>query len=131
MCYDSFEILQSCWTKNNFKHYQWLLVIDSNISHVDLSIQLVKNNSVHNTLNFLRNSLTRVASFKTCDKLYVCYYGENDKVNIYIFQVENLLISSKGFIKLCDFGSATTETHYPDETWSAMRRSLVEDEVCI
>ncbi|XP_045160118.2 cyclin-G-associated kinase-like [Mercenaria mercenaria] len=44
-------------------------------------------------------------------------------------KVENLLISSKGFIKLCDFGSATTETHYPDETWSAMRRSLVEDEI--
>ena len=45
------------------------------------------------------------------------------------FQVENLLISSKGYIKLCDFGSATTQAHYPDETWSAMKRSLVEDEV--
>ena len=48
---------------------------------------------------------------------------------INVFQVENLLISSKGYIKLCDFGSATTQAHYPDETWSAMKRSLVEDEV--
>lgn len=34
-------------------------------------------------------------------------------------------------IKLCDFGSATTETHFPDRTWSAIQRSLVEDEVII
>ncbi|KAL4236400.1 hypothetical protein ACF0H5_004785 [Mactra antiquata] len=44
-------------------------------------------------------------------------------------KVENLLISSTGLIKLCDFGSATTETHTPDDSWSAMRRSLVEDEI--
>lgn len=44
-------------------------------------------------------------------------------------KVENLLISSQGMIKLCDFGSATTEAHYPDQSWSAMRRSLVEDEI--
>lgn len=34
-------------------------------------------------------------------------------------------------IKLCDFGSATTETHFPDRSWSAIQRSLVEDEVII
>lgn len=45
-------------------------------------------------------------------------------------QIENLLISSKGYLKLCDFGSATTEAHYPDNSWTAIRRSLVEDEVC-
>lgn len=44
-------------------------------------------------------------------------------------KVENLLISSKGSIKLCDFGSATTKTHSPDVSWSAIQRSLVEDEI--
>ncbi|XP_060080705.1 cyclin-G-associated kinase-like [Ylistrum balloti] len=44
-------------------------------------------------------------------------------------KVENLLLSSQGSIKLCDFGSATTATHAPDNSWSAIKRSLVEDEI--
>lgn len=46
-------------------------------------------------------------------------------------QIENLLISNQGTIKLCDFGSSTTVSHYPDYSWSAQKRSMVEDEVCI
>lgn len=45
------------------------------------------------------------------------------------FQVENLLFSTKGVIKLCDFGSATIKALYPNDTWTAMQRSLAEDEV--
>ncbi|XP_072290222.1 cyclin-G-associated kinase isoform X2 [Eucyclogobius newberryi] len=44
-------------------------------------------------------------------------------------KIENLLISNQGTIKLCDFGSATTVSHYPDYSWSAQKRSLVEDEI--
>ncbi|XP_037090600.1 cyclin-G-associated kinase-like [Pollicipes pollicipes] len=44
-------------------------------------------------------------------------------------KVENLLIGDDGLIKLCDFGSATTTMHYPDPSWSAIQRSLLEDEV--
>ncbi|XP_028269951.1 cyclin-G-associated kinase isoform X4 [Parambassis ranga] len=44
-------------------------------------------------------------------------------------KVENLLISNQGTIKLCDFGSATTVSHYPDYSWSAHKRSMVEDEI--
>ncbi|KAL5021014.1 hypothetical protein ScPMuIL_000169 [Solemya velum] len=44
-------------------------------------------------------------------------------------KVENLLLSSGGAIKLCDFGSATTETYHPDGEWSAIKRSLIEDEI--
>ncbi|XP_062593365.1 cyclin-G-associated kinase-like [Saccostrea cucullata] len=44
-------------------------------------------------------------------------------------KAENLLISSKHMIKLCDFGSATTTAHFPDGSWSAIQRSLVEDEI--
>ncbi|XP_047305986.1 cyclin-G-associated kinase isoform X39 [Homo sapiens] len=43
-------------------------------------------------------------------------------------KVENLLLSNQGTIKLCDFGSATTISHYPDYSWSAQRRALVEEE---
>ncbi|KAK2189330.1 hypothetical protein NP493_109g06044 [Ridgeia piscesae] len=44
-------------------------------------------------------------------------------------KVENLLLSRAGMVKLCDFGSATTQTHAPDHTWTPMRRSTVEDEI--
>lgn len=44
-------------------------------------------------------------------------------------QVENLLLSSQGTVKLCDFGSATTVCHYPDYSWTAQKRALVEEEV--
>ena len=47
------------------------------------------------------------------------------------FQVENLLISSRGQVKLCDLGSATTKAIHPDESWTALQRSLAEDEVCL
>ena len=32
-------------------------------------------------------------------------------------------------IKLCDFGSATTTALHPDDSWTAIQRSLAEDEV--
>ncbi|KAM5192660.1 cyclin-G-associated kinase isoform 2-T2 [Mantella aurantiaca] len=44
-------------------------------------------------------------------------------------KVENLLVSNQGTIKLCDFGSATSIAHYPDYSWSAQRRAIVEDEM--
>ena len=44
-------------------------------------------------------------------------------------QVENLLLSARGAIKLCDFGSATTERLHPDRSWTAVQRGLAEDEV--
>ncbi|XP_041358750.1 cyclin-G-associated kinase-like [Gigantopelta aegis] len=44
-------------------------------------------------------------------------------------KIENLLTSSNGVVKLCDFGSSTIEGYYPDNSWSAIKRSLVEDEI--
>ncbi|XP_006874199.1 PREDICTED: cyclin-G-associated kinase [Chrysochloris asiatica] len=44
-------------------------------------------------------------------------------------KVENLLVSDQGTIKLCDFGSATTMSHYPDYSWSAQKRAMVEEEI--
>lgn len=50
--------------------------------------------------------------------------------DVFVFmQVENLLVSNQGTIKLCDFGSATTIAHFPDYSWTALRRATVEDEV--
>ena len=43
--------------------------------------------------------------------------------------MENLLLAADGTVKLCDFGSATTKCYYPDDSWSANQRGLVEEEV--
>lgn len=43
--------------------------------------------------------------------------------------MENFLLSGDGELKLCDFGSATTETYTPDVSWSAQQRDMLEDQV--
>lgn len=44
-------------------------------------------------------------------------------------QIENLLLSSDGKLKLCDFGSATTQVFQPNDSWSAQQRAMLEDQV--
>lgn len=46
-----------------------------------------------------------------------------------MFEVENLLFDSHGFIRLCDFGSATTDIFRPDQDWNALMHSQLEEEV--
>jgi cyclin G-associated kinase len=43
--------------------------------------------------------------------------------------LENFLVSSNYEIKLCDFGSATQIIYEPDNSWSANKRNLIEDEI--
>lgn len=45
-------------------------------------------------------------------------------------KIENVLFDNGGFIKLCDFGSATDKSYAPDHNWTFIQRSLLEDEVC-
>ncbi|XP_013177988.1 PREDICTED: cyclin-G-associated kinase isoform X2 [Papilio xuthus] len=42
-------------------------------------------------------------------------------------KLENFLISNEGTIKLCDFGSATTDVYAPNPSWSANQRNMLEE----
>ncbi|XP_047527395.1 cyclin-G-associated kinase isoform X1 [Vanessa atalanta] len=42
-------------------------------------------------------------------------------------KLENFLISNEGTIKLCDFGSATTDIFAPNPSWSANQRNMLEE----
>ncbi|XP_046479500.1 cyclin-G-associated kinase [Neodiprion pinetum] len=44
-------------------------------------------------------------------------------------KLENFLIGANGLIKLCDFGSVTTQQILPDVSWSAQRRSMLEEQM--
>ncbi|XP_018903296.2 cyclin-G-associated kinase isoform X2 [Bemisia tabaci] len=44
-------------------------------------------------------------------------------------KIENLLLSSDGKLKLCDFGSATTQVFQPNDSWSAQQRAMLEDQI--
>ncbi|KAL3122363.1 hypothetical protein niasHT_004012 [Heterodera trifolii] len=44
-------------------------------------------------------------------------------------KIENLLFDAHGHIKLCDFGSATTDIYRPCDEWSALVRSQLEEEI--
>lgn len=42
-------------------------------------------------------------------------------------KIENFLIGTDGMLKLCDFGSATKESHEPDITWTTQQRNNLEE----
>lgn len=44
-------------------------------------------------------------------------------------KLENFLFGSDGLIKLCDFGSASTQQILPDPSWNAQKRSMLEDQM--
>jgi len=66
--------------------------------------------------------------FETCSAV-AHMHSQNPPIIHRDLKVENLLLSSKGAIKLCDFGSATTQQLHPDHSWTAVQRGLAEDEI--
>ncbi|CAD6207958.1 GSCOCG00003216001-RA-CDS [Cotesia congregata] len=44
-------------------------------------------------------------------------------------KLENFLFASDGLIKLCDFGSSSTQQILPDPSWNAQKRSMLEDQM--
>nr|XP_012227605.1 PREDICTED: cyclin-G-associated kinase [Linepithema humile] len=44
-------------------------------------------------------------------------------------KLENFLLGRDGLVKLCDFGSTTTQQILPDASWNAQKRATLEDQM--
>lgn len=56
-------------------------------------------------------------------------HSQNPPIMHRDLKIENLLLSDKFIIKLCDFGSASTVMYNPDSSWTAVKRGAVQEEV--
>lgn len=55
-------------------------------------------------------------------------HGQSPPITHRDIKIENFLICPDSqSIKLCDFGSATTETYQPDLSWNAQQRNMLEE----
>lgn len=69
--------------------------------------------------------------FYQCCKAVLHMHTQQPPITHRDLKLENLLIARDGTVKLCDFGSSTIACHIVDDKWTALKRSLVEDEVTV
>uniref|UniRef100_A0A0N5C0L8 Protein kinase domain-containing protein n=1 Tax=Strongyloides papillosus TaxID=174720 RepID=A0A0N5C0L8_STREA len=66
--------------------------------------------------------------YSTCSAIYHMHSQTPPLIHRDI-KVENLLFDKDGFVKLCDFGSATNKQYNPNEDWSSLERGKIEEEM--
>ncbi|XP_050499686.1 cyclin-G-associated kinase [Diabrotica virgifera virgifera] len=69
--------------------------------------------------------ITRIF-YQTC-RAVAHMHSQNPPIIHRDLKIENLLISAESSLKLCDFGSATTEVYRPDISWTANQHAGLEE----
>lgn len=90
-----------------------------------LVTELCKGGSLYDCLDQPMDPQTVLKIMYQATKAVAHCHSQN--INHRDIKVENFLIGSDGMLKLCDFGSATLESHSPDITWSASQRNNLEE----
>jgi cyclin G-associated kinase len=90
-----------------------------------LVTELCKGGSLYDCLDKPMDPPTVLKIMYQATKAVAHLHSQN--INHRDIKVENFLIGTDGLLKLCDFGSATLESHSPDVTWSTQQRNNLEE----
>ncbi|CAD5228778.1 unnamed protein product [Bursaphelenchus okinawaensis] len=66
--------------------------------------------------------------YAVCSAVH-CMHDRSPPITHRDLKIENLLFDAKGHVKLCDFGSATTSVYRPDDSWSVLMRTQLEEDM--
>ena len=90
-----------------------------------LVTELCKGGSLYDCLDQPMTPQTVLKIIYQAAKAVSHLHSQN--INHRDIKVENFLLGTDGLLKLCDFGSATLESHSPDITWSTQQRNNLEE----
>ncbi|XP_055639896.1 cyclin-G-associated kinase [Toxorhynchites rutilus septentrionalis] len=92
-----------------------------------LLTELCKGGSLYDCLeNDLAPETVLRVFYQAC-KAVAHLHTQPIPINHRDIKIENFLIGSDGQLKLCDFGSASTDSYAPNVNWSAHQRDMLED----
>uniref|UniRef100_A0A182YJL6 Cyclin-G-associated kinase n=1 Tax=Anopheles stephensi TaxID=30069 RepID=A0A182YJL6_ANOST len=89
--------------------------------------ELCKGGSLYDCLEQDLAPETVLRVFYQATKAVAHLHSQPKPINHRDIKIENFLIGSDGLLKLCDFGSASTDSYAPDVTWNAQQRDTLED----
>uniref|UniRef100_A0A182NCL9 Cyclin-G-associated kinase n=1 Tax=Anopheles dirus TaxID=7168 RepID=A0A182NCL9_9DIPT len=89
--------------------------------------ELCKGGSLYDCLEQDLAPETVLRVFYQATKAVAHLHSQPKPINHRDIKIENFLIGSDGLLKLCDFGSASTDSFAPDVTWNAQQRDTLED----
>ncbi|XP_021693131.1 cyclin-G-associated kinase [Aedes aegypti] len=92
-----------------------------------LVTELCKGGSLYDCLEKDLAPDTVLRVFYQASKAVAHLHTQPVPINHRDIKIENFLIGSDGQLKLCDFGSASTDTYAPDVSWNAHQRDMLED----
>lgn len=90
-----------------------------------LVTELCKGGSLYDYLDQINDAQTVLRVIYQATKAVAHLHSQN--INHRDIKIENFLLGCDGLLKLCDMGSATSEHHAPDITWSTQQRNTLEE----
>lgn len=90
-----------------------------------LVTELCKGGSLFDCLDQPMEPQTVLKIMYQATKAVAHLHSQN--INHRDIKVENFLIGTDGLLKLCDFGSASLESHVPDIGWTTLQRNNLEE----
>lgn len=116
-------LFASCIDKSQTQHGQFEFLLVTELCPGGSLVDVLKSR----TSAFDVETITKIF-YQTC-KAVAHLHSQNPPIIHRDLKIENLLISAESTIKLCDFGSATTDVFRPDISWAANHHANLEEQM--